>query len=85
MLGPRPGSDDDYWCNCSVLEGNALLFAWPIVALTSLVFALVLLKARGVDRVLGIVAGVLALLLPVLTIVGLVVIPFPTIDELMGR
>lgn len=83
ILGPR-SINPDYFCNCSVLEVLLAMLAWPVFAIACLVFAIRLRRATGVNRVLGVVAGVSAILFPVLAILALRFGTFPTIEELHG-
>ncbi len=83
IFGPR-AVDPDYFCNCSVAELLAAMFLWPILAIGCLVLALRLRGSRGSSRAAGVVAGISAFALPALAILAVIVLPFPTIEELNG-
>jgi len=83
ILGPR-ATNPDIFCNCSVAEGLIALLAVVALTIGCAVAGFRLKKARGLYRVSGIVAGLAALLLPLVALLASIYLPFPTIEELQG-
>lgn len=83
IYGPR-STNDDYFCNCSVAEGLILIPVWAFAVAACIVFAVRLFPFSGIHRVIGVVAGLAAILLPLATVWVIRTVTFPTIEELRG-